>query len=453
MAPEWLYELIEQGIEAVAVFDQDLQIVYLNQALADLLGYAIADVEGANVLDFVHEEDLARAGANIEGMTDGADPPAGLLRLRRADGTWGEYELSPLRLDLPEPPAGPGPCTAVSIRDHALIDAHWAFLAALASGDEFHQCVEGLAHGLSDLVDGPLGISYEHETGRRFAGPLPPRLAGIVPREGSDVGKGYGTADTTPGTPWALALETGLATWCLAVNLPEPFRSEALALGLAVAVAVPVLDPGQPAPGLLVQWPPSEVMGEIVTHALSGRPQQAVAIALERRHAMQQLEDLVRRDPLTGLANRVHFFERLGELDGTGMPYGVCYVDLDRFKPVNDTFGHLVGDDILVACARRLKGASRSEDLVARLGGDEFALLCVGVGADVLAAIAARLVQALSKPVRVGGRMFDVGASVGAALSAPGTAPDLVVAAADAALYEAKRGGRGTWRLAGARVG
>ena len=124
-----------------------------------------------------------------------------------------------------------------------------------------------------------------------------------------------------------------------------------------MAVAVPVVDPGQQAPGLLVQWPPSAAMGEILIHALAGKPKEAVGIALERRHVVEQLETLARRDSLTGLSNRAYFFERLAELHESGRAYGVCYLDLDHFKPVNDTFGHRVGDDILAACAARLRWA------------------------------------------------------------------------------------------------
>ncbi|MEO6629657.1 MAG: GGDEF domain-containing protein [Aquihabitans sp.] len=448
MAPEWLSEFLVQGIEPFVVFDDRLQIVYANRAVTDLLHYGSGALIGMNALDLVHPEDLTRADTNLDGMASGAKPSPGLLRIRRGDGAWADCELSALRLEAPARPKGPGVLTGLVIRDHDIRDTHWTFLAALASGVDFHDCLEGLAVGLSGRIDGPLGISYDHGSTRRLAGPLPPLLAGVLPLgtgESSTDPTAFGL-DTTPGTPWALALATGEPAWGLTAELPEPFGSAAAALGLGVAVAVPVADPGQRSPGLLVQWPPSAAMGPILVHALAAKPKDAVGIALERRHVVEQLEGLARRDSLTGLANRSHFFERLATLHESGRPYGVCYLDLDHFKPVNDTFGHMVGDDLLVACAARLQWASRTDDVVARLGGDEFGIINVDVDGPGLDRVAARLVDILNEPVIIDGTTFNVGASLGAALGAPGIAPDAVVAAADAALYEAKRAGRRTWR-------
>lgn len=452
MTPDWLSEFLVQGIEPFVALDDRLRIAYANQAVADLLRYESGALIGLDAMDLVHPEDLVRAEVNLDGMAGGAKPSPGLLRIRRGDGTWGDYELSARRVEFPGHPDGPGALTGLVIRDHEMRDTHWTFLAALASGVEFHDCLEGLAAGLSGRIDGPLGISYDHGVGRRLAGPLPPLLAGVMPpvpgQPDLDVTV-VGAVDTTPGTPWALALETGEPAWCVTTELPEPFASAAAALGLGVAVAVPVVDPGQRAPGLLVQWPPSAAMGEILIHALAGKPKEAVGIALERRHVVEQLETLARRDSLTGLSNRAYFFERLAEVHGSGRAYGVCYLDLDHFKPVNDTFGHRVGDDILAACAARLRWAARADDVVARLGGDEFGVINIEVDGPGLDRIAARLIHFLNEPLIVDGTTFDVGASLGAALSAPGVAPDVIVAAADAALYEAKRGGRRTWRRSG----
>jgi diguanylate cyclase (GGDEF)-like protein len=225
-------------------------------------------------------------------------------------------------------------------------------------------------------------------------------------------------------------------------------RSEARALGAGAAVAVPVHDPGSAAPALLVQWPPSPAMGGILAEALRRRPREAVAIALDRRALDRRLERLARHDPLTDVANRTRFFEVLADLVERAGTYGVLYIDLDHFKTINDTHGHVAGDEVLVHCAQRLQGASRAEDLVARFGGDEFVIVCPGVTEEALEGVAARVVDSLAEPVHVGALLLDVGASVGCALGTSGADPDQVVAAADTALYEAKRGGRGRWRRA-----
>jgi len=127
---------------------------------------------------------------------------------------------------------------------------------------------------------------------------------------------------------------------------------------------------------------------------------------------------------------------------------GVLYLDLDDFKPVNDTHGH--GDELLRAVTERIEGTVRPDDLVARLGGDEFAMLCPSVrDASVATAIAQRLIHEVARPIELSGAAVQVGLSVGVAISdrGEGDGPQLL-AAADAARYEAKRAGKGQWRLA-----
>jgi diguanylate cyclase (GGDEF)-like protein/PAS domain S-box-containing protein len=435
--PEWIGLLVEAGIEALVVFTDDFTLTYANDAAAEMVGYPADVLLGRNVLELVHPEDMERAAVNVAGMVDGARPEPGIIRLLRGDGEWGEYELSPLRVDAPPPPDGPGPLTGIVLRDHAVRETHWTFLARLAAGDEFHDCLHSLAVGLSGPVDGPLGISYQDGDARRLAGVLPSELAGIA----------VGRLDRTTGTPWGEAVATNRAVWQPVDDVPEPFRSRALREGLAAVVAVPVPDPSHDEPALLVQWPSTTVMGPVLAQAIARRPREAVAIALERRSATERLEYLALRDPLTGLANRAYFFETLARLDREGTPYAVLYLDLDRFKPVNDTYGHVAGDEVLEICARRMVGLARRRDLVARLGGDEFAIVCADATPDTAGVVADRVVAALAEPMHIGGREFLVGVSVGVAVRTPTTAADEVVAAADAALYEAKRAGRGTWRI------
>jgi diguanylate cyclase (GGDEF)-like protein len=180
---------------------------------------------------------------------------------------------------------------------------------------------------------------------------------------------------------------------------------------------------------------------------LARRPREALTVAFERRHAMEQLHLAALTDPLTGLANRTRFFDALAEVERSGADYAVCYLDLDRFKAVNDDHGHLAGDHLLVACAERLRSACGQLDVVARLGGDEFGVVLVGASEAEVERLADCLVEELASPVQVGASAFTMGASVGVAIGRHGAAGDLVVAAADEALYRAKRDGRGVWRL------
>jgi diguanylate cyclase len=161
-----------------------------------------------------------------------------------------------------------------------------------------------------------------------------------------------------------------------------------------------------------------------------------------------RLRHLTFHDPLSGLPNRAFFGERLGELIKevrlTGSLAAVLSIDLDRFKDINDTLGHLVGDALIRAVALRLVRTLRDQDLIARLGGDEFAVLTTGV-ADIgaLQAIAERIIETLRAPFRIMGHPIVTGASMGIALITPrsGEAAD-IMRCADVALYRAKNDGR-----------
>ena len=154
-------------------------------------------------------------------------------------------------------------------------------------------------------------------------------------------------------------------------------------------------------------------------------------------------------DPLTGLLNRSGFALGFDEQLAQGRQHnnliGLLYLDLDRFKPVNDQHGHPVGDALLKAVAGRLRHTLRPQDLVARLGGDEFAVLLFDLlKADDADLVAQKLVRAIGKPFRIDDLQLAIGVSIGFCV-VPGGAADMdaMVAQADAKLYEAKRAGRG----------
>lgn len=170
----------------------------------------------------------------------------------------------------------------------------------------------------------------------------------------------------------------------------------------------------------------------------------------ERRRALTQIEHMARCDALTGLANRVQFRERLSELAGSeraNASTAVLLIDLDRFKAVNDTLGHPVGDELLRAVAVRLGKCVRQGDLVARLGGDEFAIIQTDALQPASArSLAERLVRDLAMSFEVDDHQVLVGASVGVSLSRDeGCDPDELLKKADLALYDAKAAGRGTF--------
>ena len=163
--------------------------------------------------------------------------------------------------------------------------------------------------------------------------------------------------------------------------------------------------------------------------------------------------ELAERDGLTGLANRKALRERLQErlaaAARSGQATAVLYVDLDRFKSVNDTLGHPVGDALLRKVAERFKSALREGDLVARIGGDEFAVVQSYAPQPVAAtALATRLVDLIGRAYAVEGHMLHIGASVGVAIAPDdGYEPNVLLKNADLALYRAKAEGRGCYRF------
>lgn len=179
--------------------------------------------------------------------------------------------------------------------------------------------------------------------------------------------------------------------------------------------------------------------------ALSARVRELQLQRAALRIHAEQMALVAATDPLTGLANR-HGLEQAATdlLDRPGQQ-AVLMIDLDRFKPINDTLGHEVGDQVLVEVAVRLRSAVRESDVVARLGGDEFVVLLTQVlDLAQLEALARRLMQAVSRPMALGEAQVQVGASVGVALPpGDGRALKELMLAADRAMYQAKRLGCG----------
>src|SRR5690606_2363463 len=188
---------------------------------------------------------------------------------------------------------------------------------------------------------------------------------------------------------------------------------------------------------------------EARTRELAGANRELRAQIGERVRAEQRLTHQARHDALTGLPNRPHLLERLDAAisrarDAGRGSFSVLFLDLDRFKLINDSIGHAAGDEMLVEIGRRIAGALGDDGVAARFGGDEFAILAEGVDdAEASLALSARILEAVGKPLWLGGRELFPSASIGIAQWPPryGLGEELL-RDADAAMYRAKAEGR-----------
>lgn len=201
---------------------------------------------------------------------------------------------------------------------------------------------------------------------------------------------------------------------------------------------------------IAVLAPPGDVLYRIWGIKAAQRHHAAVTNGAETREQVAVLERIANQDALTGLPNRRCFENELAQLGASGQEFAVMFVDFDKFKPINDQYGHAVGDEFLKAIAKRIKSLVRESDLVARLGGDEFAVLIRGGDArSASTQLADRFTQAMKQPVVCAEVELFSSASVGIAIGTAGR-DDLeqVVHLADLAMYEAKKGGGAGYRVA-----
>ncbi len=192
---------------------------------------------------------------------------------------------------------------------------------------------------------------------------------------------------------------------------------------------------------VVVALPAAAILGEVLSWS-SDRAARLIQLEATRRL----------HDPLTGLANRAQLNDRvdqaLARSRRSGDQLAMLFIDLDRFKQVNDTMGHRAGDDLLVATGQRIVGLVRAVDTVARLGGDEFVVLCEEVSLAEIDAMASRIIGALEEPFACDGGEARIGASVGIVMCVDGSeTAETMLQKADIALYRAKANGRGCYEL------
>jgi diguanylate cyclase (GGDEF)-like protein/PAS domain S-box-containing protein len=446
-----LHDALQHGVhQLVAVMDESGRVVFSNDGFR-AIGFEPGEINGQLGLDFVHPDDVERALAGITTLFETGTSVPTQFRMRRADGGYEEFDVASTLVRH----AG-RTWMVVDFRPIPFHVVTAATLSALVRGEPPEVALGALADALTriEALDCMVGFALDGARGeRRTVGPLDPMMVGA-------------DAPGGPSAPWARALATGSPVVCddiadLAQIAPS-VHGAATGLGLVAATFSAVPDPASTRPALAALWYRSTTRRVFLDLYFEDFALDLARLALQGRYERRQLEHLARHDQLTGLVNRATFLTALDDVVRGRVPQrpgasaaregvgpgglGVIYVDLDDFKPVNDTYGHDAGDRVLEAVARRFLHLVRPGDVVARLGGDEFAVLCPGVDDQEAEEVARRLVAAAAEPVAVDGSHVQIGASAGVAV-VPRAAPltgRAVLRRADDALYRAKHAGKGT---------
>ncbi|MBD1844650.1 EAL domain-containing protein [Cyanobacteria bacterium FACHB-63] len=411
---EWLLQTVVENLsDGVVITDLQDQVLYVNSRLAKLVGCSTAEMVGKPAHDFFHE---------IEGWRDfqsTAEPQPFYGwkegQLRRKDGRkfWAEVNVTQL-----EDAAGSAIATLITVKD--ITERKWL--------EEYLRLLESVVVNANEIVM----ISQTEEA---VADPLSLRI--IYVNDAFSRTTGYSSGEAIGKSALVLLGEKTSTAEVnrirTALRTHQPVRAEVVLYrknGTHFWVDVNMV-------------PIRNEQGQ-VTHFVS-----VMREVTERKIVEEQLRRNAFHDSLTGLPNRLLFMERLTQTverahEDESYHFALLFLDLDRFKVINDSLGHMLGDQLLIAIARRLEGCLKQEDMVARLGGDEFTILLENIQQDSDAEkIAERVQQALSAPFNLSGHEVFTSASIGITLSSTEfERPEDLLRGADIAMYRAKAQGK-----------
>lgn len=259
-------------------------------------------------------------------------------------------------------------------------------------------------------------------------------------------------ADDVESRSWA----TGKAVWLSDISSQPAFaaRYRTAAIGANASLIAPILDERGGVLTVLLFLCPVSFRGDSFLRQVAEALSRTLSLYLQRKNAERRLLHASQHDALTNLPNRAYVNLLLGERLAAIDELALLYIDLDRYKAINDALGHAAGDKVLIEVARRLRSALREQDVVGRMGGDEFIALLPNVSnAAHVEKLARGILASLEKPFVLNDRAYFLSASIGAAL-APGDGSDAqsLIRSADAAMYQVKGEGRNDVRFASGAV-
>ena len=446
--------LAEHATDIVSRHTPEGVVKYVTPSVTEL-GIEPEDLVGRNIFGFILEADRERVSSAIEPAVRAGDTITVEFRLRTASGDirWLETTLAPMTGEggaLTEVRCSTRDITARR-RDAEELKRRLAQQSAVAELGE--RALTGMP--IADLM---------REACEAVARTLDAPLSAVIEFERTDmvVAAGHGWEPTLVGARFSppqdlrreafRVMERGPVTFVDAAEQPPGvYVAPLLEHGVTSGAAVVLGERDRPMGLLGAYTHERRVFTDDDTNLL-----QAVAHVLATAIAARRAEDQARHDamhdPLTGLPNRVLFSDRLAQAlarsERDHAPLAVLLLDIDRFKLINDSLGHLAGDELIREVAPRLSGAVRASDTVARLGGDEFAVLCEDLEDEREAQeMAERLGACFLRPFALGGEQQFATASIGLVVASAHIDAEELLRDADAAMYRAKEAGRGRYEV------
>ncbi len=413
---ERLQRILDLSHDLIAVLDADGRILSVSSASTVVLGRRPEELIGVGCREIMHPDDVPPTppGSGLAALDD--DGPVLLhRRFLRPDGSVRWLELSVV--------AAPDGCFHVTGRD--VTDRREAQRRVAESEERLRSLFARNPDGVIALdLDGVV----------LDANAAAAELAGVDVRDLRGDVLGLVDPDDRDACREAFARAVAGAPVTVEVRLPGPAHPEGSGRGSGVEVDLTLL-------------PIVTDDGVVGVYGVASDETERLRLARELAHRASH-------DPLTGVANRTLLEQALAAEAGSRPPTAraervLLFVDLDRFKVVNDSLGHRSGDHVLVETVARLARVTRAGDLLARWAGDEFCIL-LRPGTDEAEAqgVAEAVLEAVAAPIAVAGRLVRLTASVGLASGRPGEGSDGLVQLADQAMYEAKRAGRNRLRVA-----
>lgn len=436
-----LASYIDLLLDAVCAVDAEGRFVFVSAACERIFGYTPEELIGQPMINLVHPADRERTLMAAREIMDGQPKPNFENRYLRKDGhvahimwsaRWSEVDQLRIAVarDITERKLAESKQAAL----YAISEAAHAAEDLLALFERIHRIIGewlpalNFSVALYDEQCGQISFPYHvdnHEQCPEPAGTATGSLCAEVIRSGQPI---LMTPDDYGPLPEFLELIRGQDSPCW---LGVPLNSQKGTIGALIVKSTPGGERYTEQDKELLQYVCAQV-----------------AAAIERKQLLARLQYMAQYDQLTHLPNRVLLHERvkdsLARARKESGRMALLYVDLDKFKQVNDTYGHGVGDLLLQAIANRLKGCVRETDTVARIGGDEFVVLLDSIQeAQDASIVDAKIRHVLNQPLRLDGHSLSVQASIGIALYPEhGSQEEQLFKHADEAMYEVKRAQR-----------